>query len=84
MPSAGQVTTTATLPVAQPNQTSTYVAPTQAEIDTCKTEKKIQLISARNVLFKEDVLNEGIWTVLFLLLLLAHYPRFMRLNKKAE
>jgi hypothetical protein len=56
--------------------------PSPAEIDKCKTEKKVTLIQARNALFKEDVLNGAIRTVLFFILLMIHYPRFMKLNKK--
>jgi hypothetical protein len=77
-----QVTTTSTVPVAEPTPVSNYVAPTDAEIAKCKAEKTTQLIQARNVLFKEDVLNGGIWTILFFILLMVHYPKFMRLNKK--
>ena len=58
--------------------------PTDAEIAKCKADKKAQLISARNALFKEDMLSESIWTILFFVLLMTHYPRFMKLNKKEE
>lgn len=81
-----QQTATTTVP-AMPviaDWSNNYVAPTEEEIAKCKAEKTTQLIQARNVLFKEDVLNGGIWTLLFLVLLMTHYPRFMRLNKKAE
>jgi hypothetical protein len=74
------VTTTATVPVAEPAQN--YVAPTDAEIAKCKADKTAQLIEARNVLFKEDMLSGAIRTLLFFSLLMVHYPRFMRLNKK--
>lgn len=60
------------------------VAPTEAEKATCKAEKKIQLIQSRKVTFKTDVLSGAIWGILFLALLLTHYPKFMRLTKKAE
>ena len=72
------------IPVATTDVTSTYVAPTETEIAKCKAEKTTQLIQARSVLFKEDVLNGGIRTILFLILLMTHYPRFMKLTKKAE
>ena len=77
-----QVTTTTTVPVAEPTPVGNYVAPTDTEIAKCKADKTVQLIAAREVLFKEDLLNEAIRTILFLILLLTHYPRFMRLNKK--
>ena len=57
-------------------------APTDAEKEKCKTEKKARLIQSRKVLFKTDVLSGSIWGLLFLALLLTHYPRFMRFNKK--
>lgn len=66
------------------NNPNNMVAPTEAEKEKCKTEKTIQLIQSRKVMFKTDVLNWAIWGILFLALLLTHYPRFMRLNKKAE
>jgi len=56
--------------------------PTTAQIDKCKAEKKVTLIQARNALFKEDVLSGAIRTLLFFVLLMVHYPRFMRFNKK--
>lgn len=58
--------------------------PTDKEIAKCKEDKKSQLIAARSALFKEDMLSGGIWTLLFFILLLIHYPRFMRLNKKDQ
>lgn len=59
-------------------------APTQAEKETCKAEKKIQLIQSRKATFKTDVLSGAIWGTLFLILLLTHYPRFITLTKKDE
>jgi hypothetical protein len=56
--------------------------PTDIEIAKCKEEKKATLIQARNGTFKTDVLGESIWTILFFILLMVHYPRFMGLNKK--
>jgi hypothetical protein len=56
--------------------------PTDTEMAKCKADKKVQLVAARNALFKTDMLSGGIWTLLFFILLLTHYPRFMRLNKK--
>lgn len=56
--------------------------PTDANIAKCKEEKKVTLIQARNALFKEDMLSGAIRTILFFVLLMVHYPRFMRLNKK--
>ncbi len=56
--------------------------PTDTEIAKCKEDKKTTLIQARNATFKTDVLGESIWTILFFILLMVHYPRFMKLNKK--
>ncbi len=56
--------------------------PTDTEITKCKEDKKTTLIQARNATFKTDVLGESIWTILFFILLMVHYPRFMKLNKK--
>lgn len=61
-----------------------FVSPTKAEIEKCKAEKKITLTQARKVMFKTDVLSGSIWGILFLALLLIHYPRFMRFSKKEE
>jgi hypothetical protein len=30
------------------------------------------------------MLSWGIWTLLFFILLITHYPRFMKLNKKID
>lgn len=71
---------------AKPTETNAnnMVAPTEEEKATCKAEKKIQLIQSRKVTFKTDVLSGAIWGILFFALLLTHYPRFMKLTKKAE
>lgn len=58
------------------------VKPTDAEIAKCKEEKRTMLIQSRNAIFKTDILSGGIRTLLFFVVLLTHYPRFMRLNKK--
>jgi hypothetical protein len=55
---------------------------TQEEITTCEERKKITLIQSRKVMFKEDVLGWIIWGMLFLVLLLVHYPRFMKFTEK--
>ena len=64
---------------ANPNN---MVSPTEAEKEKCKTEKKARHIQSRRVLFKKEVLSGSIWGILFLALLLTHYPKFMRLSKK--
>ncbi len=69
-------------PTATNQNNMTY--PTDAEIAKCKADKKATLIQARNATFKTDVLGESIWTILFFILLMVHYPRFMGLTKKAE
>ena len=66
---------------ANPNN---YEMPTEAEKEKCKAEKRTMLIQSRQATFKTDVLNGGIRTVLFMILMLVHYPRFMKQNKKAE
>ncbi len=70
--------------IAKPTATNpeNYAAPTEAEKEKCKTEKKARLIQSRKAIFKTDVLGGAIWGLLFFALLLTHYPRFMRLNKK--
>ncbi len=69
-----------------PNKTNpavtTATTPSDKEIAKCKAEKTVTILATRKVNFKEDVLNWGIWGILFLILLLTHYPKFMRLNKK--
>jgi len=72
--------------IAKPttNNPNNMVSPTEAEKETCKTEKKVQLIQARKALFKTDVLGGAIWGISFLILLMTHYPRFMRFNKKTD
>ena len=66
----------------QPVTANTSSTATDAQIAKCKAEKTTELIQERSVLFKEDVLNESIRTVLFLILLLIHYPRFM--NQRSD
>jgi hypothetical protein len=56
--------------------------PTDTEMTKCKADKKVTLIQARNATFKTDMLSGGIWTLLFFVLLMIHYPRFMKQNKK--
>jgi len=58
--------------------------PTEEEITKCKEDKKVQLIAARKALFKTDMLSGAIRTILFFVLLMTHYPRFMKQNKKGE
>ena len=58
------------------------VKPSEKDITKCKEEKKVMLIQSRNALFKTDMLSGGIWTLLFFIILMVHYPKFMRLNKK--
>ena len=58
------------------------VTPSKEDIAKCKEEKKVTLIQARSALFKEDMLSGAIRTILFFVLLMVHYPRFMRFNKK--
>jgi len=60
------------------------VYPTDKEIAKCKEDKKVTLIQARKATFKTDVLGQSIWTILFFVLLMTHYPRFMKMNKKGE
>lgn len=55
---------------------------TEAEIKKCEEEKKVMLIQSRKVTFKQDVLGGAIRGILFLALLLIHYPRFMKFTKK--
>ena len=56
--------------------------PTQEEIVACEERKKITLIQSRKANFKQDVLGWAIWGILFLIVILIHYPRFMRFTKK--
>jgi len=67
-----------------PTNQNNMVYPTDTEIAKCKAEKKVTLIQARNAVFKTDMLSGGIRTLLFFVLLMTHYPKFMRLNKKPE
>ncbi|MFA7298093.1 MAG: hypothetical protein WC010_00385 [Candidatus Absconditabacterales bacterium] len=70
--------------ISKPTQANQnfMVYPTDKEIAKCKDEKKTTLIEARNATFKTDVLGQSIWTLLFFVLLMIHYPRFMTMNKK--
>jgi len=70
--------------VAQPTATpsETYVQPTDAEKEKCKADKTVQLIAGRSATFKTDVLGGAIRSILFLTLLLTHYPRFIRSRKE--
>ncbi|PJA48321.1 MAG: hypothetical protein CO170_03135 [candidate division SR1 bacterium CG_4_9_14_3_um_filter_40_9] len=75
-PMATSIATT-TVSQQQAMPTETYVSPTDEEKAKCKAEKTDQLIQARGATFKMDVLSGGIRTVLFLVLLFTHYPRFV-------
>lgn len=55
---------------------------TPAEIKKCEEEKRTMLIQSRKATFKTDVIGGAIRGILFLALLLVHYPRFMRFTKK--
>ena len=57
---------------------------TAAEIKTCETEKREVLIKSRQVDFKQNTLDGGIRSIVFIILLSIHYPKFMRLTKKSE
>ena len=72
--------------VSKPTQMNqnNMVYPTDAEIAKCKADKKALLIQSRNATFKTDMLSGGIWTLLFFILLMIHYPRFMKQNRKGE
>lgn len=60
------------------------VTPSEKDVAKCKEDKKAMLIQSRSALFKQDVLNGGIRTALFFILMMIHYPKFMKLTKKAE
>ena len=94
-PTYVQTTTTSTVPpmmaqtntsrveIAQPTTPSeTYVQPTDTEKEKCKADKTAQLIASRSAMFKSDVLGAAIWAILFVALLLTHYPRFMKSRKE--
>jgi len=72
------------IPKPTVDNSNNMVAPTEAEIIKCKADKKITLTQSRRVMFKTDVLGGAIWGILFLALLLIHYPKFMKLSKKGE
>jgi len=55
---------------------------TEPEIKKCEEEKKVMLVQSRKVMFKQDVLGWAIRGILFFVLMLTHYPRFMRFTKK--
>lgn len=52
------------------------------KIIKCEEDKKIILVQSRKANFKQDVLGWSIWGILFLVVLLIHYPRFMKFTKK--
>lgn len=70
--------------IAKPTATNkdNYAAPTEVEKATCKKDKTERLIKSRKVMFKQDVLGGAIRGILFLALMLVHYPKFMRFTKK--
>lgn len=55
---------------------------TETEIKKCEEEKKTMLIQSRKVTFKQDVLSGAIRGIVFFVVLLIHYPKFMRFTKK--
>lgn len=72
--------------IAKPTKVNpdNYAPPTELEKEKCKAEKKVRLIQSRKVMFKTDVLGGAIWGILFLALLLTHYPKFRKITKKGE
>lgn len=58
------------------------VTPSEKDIAKCKEEKKTMLIQSRNAIYKQDILSGAIWTLLFFILMMVHYPRFMKQNQK--
>lgn len=75
------------IPNTSPSQVSVnyaeaYTTPTDAEKEKCKAEKTTQLIQSRQATFKMDVLNWAIRSILFLVLLMTHYFKFMRTRKE--
>lgn len=64
------------------NNQNNYVMPTKEEETTCKEEKKEQLKQARKAEFKENVIGGWIRAILFGIILLIHYPKFMKARKQ--
>ena len=48
----------------------------------CIEERKTTLVQSRKVLFKENILEWTIWGILFLIVVLVHYPKFIKFTKK--
>ena len=48
----------------------------------CKEEKTAQLIQSRKALFKQDLVGGITWSLLFLIVLFIHYPKFMRTKQE--
>lgn len=55
---------------------------TPKEIEECKVKAKERALLQRKVNFKETLIGGAVWGTLFLIVLLIHYPRFMRANKE--
>ena len=87
-PTVVQTTTSTIPPMATQNTTTSiatpqgaaenYVQPTDKEIAKCKADKTAQLIQSRQATFKSDLLSAGTWALLFVILLLTHYGKFLK------
>ena len=56
--------------------------PTQTEIDKCKEEKTTNISLTRKAQYKYDLLAGLVRWILFALLFITHYPKFMAANKE--
>ncbi len=61
---------------------STVKQPSEAEIEKCKTEKTENISLTRKAQYKYDLLAWLVRGILFTLLFITHYPKFMRANKE--
>lgn len=55
-----------------------------AEVKSCQDDRRADALLSRNVDFKKVVVGGGTWGLLFLIVFLAHYPRFVRSYRAAK
>lgn len=67
-----------------PSTTTTPVSPTQEEITKCETKVRSEIHFSRAYDLKEMFITSFAWFIVFLILFVFHYPKFLKLKKEEE
>ena len=71
-------------PGARPTDAQVEVKKTDAQVADCKAKKIVEIAAARRFDIKQTSSIGLTWGVLFLIVFLAHYPRFVRQYKASK